>query len=213
MSELVRYDAMCQAIAAAHSIDEAKDIRDKAVAIEAYARQANNRQNELWASEIRIRAERRCGQMLAEQEKATGARGNLRGQGAKIVQSCSATTQKTLAGMGISKDQSSRWQKLAAVPEPEFEATFAAPAAKPTTTAIIERHERANAPAPPPPKPQKTPGPPALWLWGTLLEFERDGVLKRNAREVLDDMLPHMRETTLELAPKVIDWLEGLVNE
>jgi hypothetical protein len=47
----VKYDAMCVAIEAAHSVDEVKDIRDRAVALKAYAHQA----------EIRVRAERRCG--------------------------------------------------------------------------------------------------------------------------------------------------------
>jgi hypothetical protein len=36
-TQLVRYDAMCHAIAAAHEVDEVKDIRDKARAIEMYA--------------------------------------------------------------------------------------------------------------------------------------------------------------------------------
>jgi hypothetical protein len=41
-TQLVRYDAMCHAIAAAHEVDEVRDIRDKARAIEMYARQAQN---------------------------------------------------------------------------------------------------------------------------------------------------------------------------
>lgn len=38
--ELVRYNAMCQAIASAYEVDEVKDIRDRAIALEHYSRLA-----------------------------------------------------------------------------------------------------------------------------------------------------------------------------
>jgi hypothetical protein len=61
------------------------------------------------ACEIRLRA----GQLIRVMEKAKGAQGNPDGWGVKIVQSCDTTAQTTLAEIGISKDQSSKWQKLA----------------------------------------------------------------------------------------------------
>jgi hypothetical protein len=64
--------------------------------------------------DVRVRAMRRAGELIAQMPKAPGARGNPGGQGAKIVRSSETTTQK-LADLGISKDQSSQWQKLAGV--------------------------------------------------------------------------------------------------
>src|SRR5262249_38782843 len=60
----------CHAVAKARSIDEAKDIRDMSIAMKAYARQANNREMEADAVEIRMRATRRLDQ-LRQAQKAT----------------------------------------------------------------------------------------------------------------------------------------------
>jgi phage N-6-adenine-methyltransferase len=139
MSGLIRYDAMRTAIAAAHAVDEAKNIRDKAFALEIYARQAKNTEDETWVRDIRIRASRRAGELLAEREMAKGARGNPGGRGAPVVSS-SGTSAQTLGELGISHDQSSKWQKLAEVPEEEFEALLADPENPPSESGIITAH-------------------------------------------------------------------------
>ena len=71
-----------------------------------------------WATEIKVRAERRAGEMLAQMPKATGAKGI----GTSAVLHEDRTQPLTLAELDISKNESSRWQKLAAIPEAEFDA-------------------------------------------------------------------------------------------
>ena len=68
-TQLVRYDAMCRAIESCQKYDEVREIRDRAVALEVYAAQAMNMEAERSARVIRIRAERRAGQMLKQGKK------------------------------------------------------------------------------------------------------------------------------------------------
>lgn len=120
-SSLIRYDAACRAVAECKAVDEVKDWRDKAAALQAYARQAKNKQLEVDAAEIRIRAERRLGQMLHEAPKNTGAMG----VGKSALDTDERTQPPTLGELGISHDLSSRAQQIASIPEEEFEQTLA----------------------------------------------------------------------------------------
>lgn len=115
MTDLVKYDAACKALAEAKAVDEVKSLHDQADAVRHYARQAKNKQLEVDAAEIRLRAERRLGEMLSQQPKATGgdAQRTRFGKGTE--------SPPTLSDVGIDKKLSSRAQKLAAVPEAEFE--------------------------------------------------------------------------------------------
>jgi len=81
---------MCRAIDAAYEVGEVKDFRDKAIALETYARQALNVEAERRATTIRIRVERRTGELLAQMKKAKGGaeKGTKRdGPGGKVMQS------------------------------------------------------------------------------------------------------------------------------
>lgn len=189
MSGLVHYDHMCRAIDAAYEVDEVKDIRDKAMAFEAYARQAKNTEAERRACEIRLRAERKAGQLLSAMEKNKGT--------AVPTRSDSATT---LADMGVSKDQSSRWQKLANVPEDEFESALAAPD-KPSTNGIIRNTSN-----------QEPMNPKALWLWGRLRDFEREGLLDEEPASILSEMTEAMQADVRRLVAPVSDWLKGTID-
>ena len=136
---LIRYDAMCRAIAECHAIDEVKDIRDKALAIEEYARRAQNFEAEEQAREIRLRAEKECGNRLHQREMAKGGRPP---KTPNIASGVFDEPPQTLADLGISPKQSSDWQKLAAVPDEIFEQALREP--HPSTAAIFMRHEVAE---------------------------------------------------------------------
>lgn len=130
MSQLVKYEAACSAIAECKSIDEVKSWADKAAAMQAYGRMAKDKTLEVDAAEIRIRAERRLGEMLLEQKAegglSRGAAGSGVNQHTPAEVRSSVTTAPKLSDAGISKDLSSRAQKLAAVPEAAFEAELSA---------------------------------------------------------------------------------------
>jgi hypothetical protein len=116
VTALIRYDAARKAIAAAHRVDEAKKIRDKAEAVRTYAKLAGDLDMQNMAAEIRIRAERRAGQLLLEMEKNPGTRGagRPRKDGTRFGRSSTTTANPPkLDEIGITKDQSSKWQRLA----------------------------------------------------------------------------------------------------
>jgi hypothetical protein len=118
---LIRYDAACRAVAECKAVDEVKDWRDKAAALQAYARQAKNKQLEVDSAEIRIRAERRLGQMLQDAPKNTGAAG----VGPIALVTAEGNQPPKLSDLGISYDLSSRAQQIASIPDEEFEQTLA----------------------------------------------------------------------------------------
>jgi len=140
--ELVKYEAARKALCEANSIDEVKDIKDKFEAIRAYAKQSKDTVMANWAAEIRIRAERRMGEMLREQEMNKGGGDTSTGSMVRPVQAI-----PTLAEVGITKSMSSRAQKIASVPEDEFESVVQShiEAEKELTSATIQKLVKDNA--------------------------------------------------------------------
>lgn len=119
--KLVKYEAARHALAEAKSVDEVKSIRDKAMAMSLYAKQAKDKDLELWAFEIRLRAERRAGEMLAEMEleEKKGQHG-LKAAG-KLSRLPEGNLPPKLSDLGVTKKQSSTWQRLSKVPTKVFE--------------------------------------------------------------------------------------------
>lgn len=122
MKALVKYEAAKQALAEARVVDEVKEIRDVSIAMQAYARQAKDQQLVVDASEIKIRAERRLGELIREQKEGPGL--NQGAMGSIVTgttQEPVRDTRPTLAEVGIDKKLSSRSQAIAAIPDDEFE--------------------------------------------------------------------------------------------
>jgi hypothetical protein len=123
---LVKYDAARHALAEAKRVDEVKGIRDIAVAMKVYAQQAKDSTLIDTATDLRFRAERRLGEMIAEQKRTVGLRSGARDISKRQNLRGSATALRkdvpTLKDAGIDKKLSSHAQKLAAMPAPEFEA-------------------------------------------------------------------------------------------
>jgi hypothetical protein len=104
---LIRYDAARRALAAAHRIDEVRAIRNKAEAVRVYARQAGDFELQNQACEIRLFAERRAGQLLVDMQIAGERQAKERGRPKKV------SSPTTLPRLGITRDQSSKWQRMA----------------------------------------------------------------------------------------------------
>jgi hypothetical protein len=124
MTTLVKYEAARHALAEAKAVDEVKNIHDVSVAMKAYARQAQDKQLVIDASEIQIRAERRLGEMIRQQKETVGLANGGDAMKARSQQGTEVLTRPTLADVGISKRLSSRSQAIAEIPTEEFEETL-----------------------------------------------------------------------------------------
>jgi hypothetical protein len=135
---LSRYDAVCYALAEVKNLAEIKGIADKMTALKEYARCANNRELEIDAAELRIRAERRLGQMM----DALGLKAGKPKRGLKAgkpkskgflnnplplfgVPKSDEPVRPTLAQMGIDKNLANRARKLASIPDRVMESKIA----------------------------------------------------------------------------------------
>lgn len=111
------YQAAKRAISQCASIDECKDWSDRAAALASYAKQAGDDQLEKMARRIRARATRRAGELLKQIEPSKGGRPS-KNSGSRPPEFSRAAAAR---GAGLSRDQAKQAQRLANVPEAEFE--------------------------------------------------------------------------------------------
>ena len=112
---LARISEAMKALSAAKTLDDVLQIRDQAEALRVYIKAASDSLEAAnAAAEIKLRAERKAGEMLAAME--------LPGRGGGDAKSSDAMSLDSLADLGVDKKQSSRWQRASRVESEDFEA-------------------------------------------------------------------------------------------
>ena len=155
---------------------------------------------------IRARAEMR----LAEEYDAAQDRGEVQTRGGDRVSNVAGENNApTASDIGLRRDEIHDARKLR-------DAERAEPGVvQRTINSMIERGEEPTRATLKReimvrPEPKKVMNPKALWLWGRLNDFERDGVLRQDQQVLLNEMTPTMRDDVKRLLPLVRAYLEKM---
>ena len=141
------------ALVEVETVEEAIRVAGLAESVRYAARQAKaGMEAENAAAEVRLRAERRAGELLAEMPKQTG------GDAMRARSHDATEVPPKLADIGVTKSQSSRYQHVAAVPEEIFQGYIDSKKQRSeeiTTAELLRqaREARLHAPVEPPPLP------------------------------------------------------------
>src|SRR5579872_1142924 len=119
----------------AKTLEETLDVMDKATAIAAYSRAKGANGVHQQALELKLRAERKAGQFLKDTPKQRP------GEYKRLHH---ATVQPSLREIGIDRTESSRWQKLAGIPEKKFE-SYLEESTKKTQNALLHLAKEVTA--------------------------------------------------------------------
>ena len=114
---LAKYDAARSALHACVAVDEVKGWADIAAACEAYARQAKDKDMRKMAIDIRMRAKRRLGELMAAQKASHG-----KNKGGRPSKTGIRPTPVSLAEMGVDKRLAHESRAAAAMAPEAFEA-------------------------------------------------------------------------------------------
>ena len=168
----------------------------RAEAVRAYAKQARNRQLELDAAEIRIRAERRLGELMQVAARTIGMA--KAGRPLKNRVETKPDLPPTLAEAGIDKNLAHRARSLAAVPAEKLEALLHEKRHRGNPRVVLAAELRAEADA--------APGiePPDAGGRGELIAPAAKGLAAENA--VLRRRVAALAEENSELKDLVKMW-------
>jgi len=194
MKNLVLYNCMVSAISHCSKMDEVKDIRDKALALEHYARQATNVDAERQAINVRVRAERRAGEILKVLQKSKGGP-PFKNNSAKTKQSYFAEQKQQ---GGITDGQATHWQQMADMPETKFVEKIE----DMKRSVGVKKHRKKFKGPKVEPVPDR-----ALWVWGQIKDFERKEMFDIDPNVIMKEMLDSMKPDIRRVVPKLIRWL------
>lgn len=205
------YDAMIEAVGHCFCVDECKEISDTMRAYEIYARQAANRTVERRARAIRIRAARRCGELLLDMERQQGERTDLTSPPMAEKSQYAAALEKS----GISTQTASRFQRLAIIPKDDFENALADPENAPSTSALLRSSKPVTEPVPGEVKRdplirRRHHENKTTWAVRIADQFREMGIETTDARTIVANATPEQLTTIRASAPAIAQFFKEL---
>lgn len=121
-NELAKFENASRAIGEAVTFYDVLIIKDQAEALRTWGKIAKDRNIEIHGIELRLRAERRLGEMMAEAPKAVGTKGQFTGKTStgKVTMTVPETKTPNLKSQGIDENLAKRARTLAKMPKAEF---------------------------------------------------------------------------------------------
>jgi hypothetical protein len=186
-------------------VDEIVEAHAQASALELYAAQAMNTESERLASNVRIRAERRAGELLAALERGGG--GDRKSEAAKNQTPNNGTFDSEFAAAltrtGVPRQTAHRWQQLARVSNEDFEQKLNGE--KPSTNSILRDARTVDG--------SKSMSDDSLWLWGRLRDWERMEFFSKDPKVIVGGMTAGMVTDLARILPLFVDWIAILKEE